>query len=1169
MIVLIRSVEVTVFIILNGTFEFFAWFISMIAHDSVVMIISYIYCINIAIMKKLLTLSAAFLFFAFANAQQNTQPTPDALYKSFVTPPDAAKPRVWWHWMNGNITKDGIAKDLKWMKRSGIGGFQNFDAALMTPQIVEKRLTYMTPEWKNVFAFTARLADSLQLEMAIAGSPGWSESGGPWVKAEDGMKKIVWKEMRITGGKSIAAVLPQPSSVTGTFQDIPLHAQMSLSAPVAEPPQYYKDIAVLAYKLPDGDITMSELKPVVTSSGGNFNIMQLTDGDLSATSLLPSDTVKGYAWIQFAFEQPQTIKGVTIVGGGDKGPFGLYGEFKDTRSLEASDDGQNFKRVCYIPAGNVLQQTITIPATTAKYFRVTIKNPPPMFSFAGLNGSGEPPKAPPGTGIAELVLHTASRIHMFEEKAAFATGGNFYSVATPETNDVINETDVIDITDKVGADGALQWDAPAGNWNIVRYGYSLTGKQNHPASPEATGLEVDKLDAAAVRAYFTNYLDQYKSATQGWMGNKGLRFMVTDSWEAGTQNWTNGLAAEFQKRRGYALLPWMPVLTGRIIKSAEASERFLWDFRKTLGELVVENHYDQLTTLLKERGMKRYSESHESGRALIGDGMEVKRSAAVPMSATWMPGPIGGDGTGYKADIRESASVAHIYGQNLVAAESLTAIGTIGNAWSYSPEKLKPTADLEMASGLNRFVIHTSVHQPVDDKIPGLGLGPFGQWFNRHETWAEQAKAWTDYLARSCYMLQQGKFVADIVYYYGEDNNITSLFGKKLPDIPEGYNYDFINTDALLNLLSVNNGKLVTGSGMQYSLLVLDSNATHIPLKVLEKIQALVKAGAIVVGPKPVSSTGLKEDNSAFTALAGTLWNEGSAPKTTGKGKVFGAQNLQLVLDALHISPDFAYTQPGAKATVLYVHRKLPAQDIYWVNSRSNKSETVEAVFRIAGKAVEIWHPETGKKEPASYTVENGRTKVSLQLTPNDAVFVVFGNNSSAATVNLPSIKETPVATLDESWKIDFQKDRGAPAGIAVDKLSSWTDNSDSGVKYFSGTAAYTKAIDAPADWFKKDSKLYIDLGDVKNIAEVFVNGKSAGIVWKPPFKVDISALLKPGKNTLQIKVTNLWVNRLIGDQQPGIEKKITYTTMPFYNAHSPLLPSGLLGPVQIISAGK
>lgn len=1115
-------------------------------------------------MKILLLTLVVSLLCMDTTAQEAEQPSEHLLYKNFLVPPSSARPRVWWHWMNGNITKDGIKKDLLWMDRSGIGGFQNFDAALMTPQIVENRLTYMTSGWKDAFSFTSKLADSLQLEMAIAGSPGWSESGGPWVKPKDGMKKIVWSETRIEGGKYFEAKLPLPPTVTGTFQNISIQSQPGLGGVIADPPSYYRDITVIACRLSDADIPVGNLHPIVSSSGGNFNIDMLTDGDLASGILLPSDTIEGYAWIQFEFTHPQTIKAITMVGGGDKGPFGLFGDFKDTRTLEKSDDGKIFTHVCYIPAGNVLQQTISIPPTTAKYFRITVKNPPPRFSFASITGNNTTPQTPPGTEISELVLHPASRIHQFEEKAAFATGGNFYQQATPETHDVIKETDIINITDRVTNDGTLHWDIPKGNWIIIRYGYSLTGKQNHPASPEATGLEVDKLNPVAVTAYFTNYLDQYKNATNGLMGERGLQYMVTDSWEAGTQNWTDRLPKEFQQRRGYNLLQWLPVISGHIIESSEKSEQFLWDFRKTLSELTVENHYDLLTTILDERGMKRYSESHESGRAMIADGMEVKRRAAVPMSAMWVPGSIGGDGTGYKADIRESASVAHIYGQNIVAAESLTALGTSGNAWSYSPEKLKPTADLEMANGLNRFVIHTSVHQPVDDKIPGLGLGPFGQWFNRHETWAEQAKAWTDYLSRSCYMLQQGRFVADILYYYGEDNNITSLFGKHLPDIPTGYNYDFINTDALMKLASVRNNEITTPSGMQYRVLVLDSNSRFIPLNVLQKIKSMVKEGAIVIGPKPESPTGLLEDKQVFHQLADELWGV-NLMTSYGKGKIFATSNIREVMDTLKINPDFKYQKADSTAELLFVHRKLPDLEFYWVSNRSNRYEKTTLDFRISGKEVEIWHPETGKKEPASYTMQGDRTIVPVTLSPNDAVFVVFGKNTgkTANTVNEP--KEVVRRQLRKPWKVDFQQARGAPESIIMKKLGSWADHTDSGVKYFSGTATYSQQIKLPSRWLKSNNRLIIDLGSVKDLAEVIVNGKSAGIVWKEPFKVDITEFVKSGKNELGVKVTNLWVNRLIGDEQPGVSQKITYTTMPFYRADSPLLPSGLIGPVNII----
>ena len=522
--------------------------------------------------------------------------------------------------------------------------------------------------------------------------------------------------------------------------------------------------------------------------------------------------------------------------------------------------------------------------------------------------------------------------------------------------------------------------------------------------------------------------------------------------------------------------------------------------------------------------------------------------------------------TNYKADVRESASVAHIYGQNLVAAESMTAYGGDGSAWAWSPELLKSTADMELASGLNRFVIHCSVHQPVNDKIPGLGLGPFGQWFTRHETWAEQAKPWTTYLSRSSYMLQQGKFVADVIYYYGEDNNITFLFFNNLPDVPKGYNFDFVNADALLNLLSVKNNQIVTPSGMRYKVLALDSNSMQMTLNVVKKIRDLVKAGAVVVGPKPTGTPSLSDDKVAFNAIVNELWGVGNSVKTIGNGKVFTGQSIQQVLEALKIAPDFEYTKPQNNTELLYVHRKLPMQEFYWINNRNDRVENVEATFRVAGKSVEIWHPETGKIEQASYAFADGRTKVPLHLEPNDAVFVVFRENTTKTARTIPQPKETQLTAIEGNWNLNFQKDRGAPAEISVDKLASWTDNADAGVKYFSGTGTYSKMINASASWFKKDAQLWIELGDVKNLAEVIVNGKSLGIVWKKPFRIDVTGALKPGENTLVIKVTNLWVNRLIGDQQPGINKKYTYTTEAFYKANSPLLPSGLIGPVRILS---
>jgi len=1095
------------------------------------------------------------------------------LESGFKNPPEGAKPRVWWHWMNGNVSKEGIKADLLWMKRTGIGGFQNFDAGLASPQIVEKRLIYMTPEWKDAFLFTTRLADSLGLEMAIAGSPGWSESGGPWVPPSQAMKKIVWNEIRIEGGKPFSGVVPRPPSATGRFQNISGSGGFSARGPSEPIPEYYADAAVVAFRVPENDLSLFELNPRITSSSGRFDLAPLIDGDLAATTFLPVSKPGEKAWIQFEFSKPVTIRSLSIVTGetGLRLP-GMRGA-RTNRSLEKSDNGKQFETVTEIPSGDLSQTTITLTPATGKYFRITFKTPAPQDNsgltamFGGL--IPQQPAVKPGINIAEIVLSTAASVNRFEDKAGFTAAAGLYNLATPQVSaeDAIAKSDVIDLTSLMKPDGKIEWTPPEGNWKIIRFGYSLTGHQNSPASPEATGLEVDKLNAGYVKSYFENYLDQYKDATGGMMGSRGLKYIITDSWEAGVQNWTDSMMTEFSKLRGYDMLPWLPVLAGHIVESAEASDRFLWDFRKTIADLTAVNHYDQLTDILKDRGMGRYTESHESGRAFIGDGMDVKRKADIPMSATWTPGGFAGEeggdvATRYKADVRESASVAHIYGQNLVAAESMTAIG---NTWAFSPERLKPTADMELAMGLNRFVIHTSVHQPVNDKIPGLGLGPFGQWFTRHETWAEKALPWTTYLARSSFMLQQGKFAADIVYYYGEDNNITALFGENLPAIPEGYNYDFVNSDALLSILTVDNGNIVTPGGMSYRLLVLDPNSRHMPLPVLLKIRDLVEAGAVVAGPKPVDSPSLSDDQAEFQNIVNELWKTENGENTIGKGKVFTGKSVSDVLSALQMTPDFEYSKPDEKTSLLFVHRRLAKADVYWVNNRRSQYEDLDAVFRVTGKSAELWNPETGTIEPVSYEISGEKTKVPLHLKPNDAVFIVFRRNTGTTTFTVPQIVENEIAEINGAWEVSFQPDRGAPSSATFDSLSSWSENADPGIKYFSGTGTYTKNIEAPESWFREKERLSLDLGSVKNLAEVIVDGKSLGIVWKKPFRIDVTDLFKPGVNKVEIKVTNLWVNRLIGDQQPDAAKKYTYTTQAFYRADSPLLPSGLLGPVNII----
>ena len=763
------------------------------------------------------------------------------------------------------------------------------------------------------------------------------------------------------------------------------------------------------------------------------------------------------------------------------------------------------------------------------------------------------------------MLHPGARIERFEDKAAFSPVGVLYPFATPPVaaSDAIAKTDVIDLTSRMRPDGSLEWTPPAGHWVILRFGYSLLGITNHPATAEATGLEVDKLNRTYVKNYLETYLQSYKQTVGAdLIGKRGIHYVINDSWEAGSQNWTDDMIAQFKKLRGYDPRPWMPVLTGKVVESAEASDRFLWDFRKTISDLIANEHYGQIEATLHEWGMGHYGESHEDGRAFVADGMEVKKFNELPMGAMWTQVPgVNKEQYVYNADDRESASVAHIYGRNLAAAESLTAAEA---PWAWSPATLKPTADQEFVNGINRFVISVCVHQPLaPDKAPGMTLGPFGPWLNRNDTWAEEAGPWMDYLARNSYLLQQGRFGADVVYFYGEDSNLTAIFRDKAPDVPAGYGFDYINADGLIHMLSATKGRITTKSGMEYRLLALDPYSQHMSLPVLRAIRKLVEDGAVVAGQKLTDDPSLADDQGEFQRLNEELFGDGMGVHRVGKGTVYAGENAEGALQAMKVAPDFDHTKPESDTRLRFVHRKLADGDLYFVDNRNDRDETVDATFRVAGKAAELWHPETGQAEPASYKIAEGRTTVPLHLEPWGTVFVVFRKPTQEASRRLPEVVETELATVEGPWEVAFQPGRGAPASIRLDKLISWSESTDAGVKCFSGAGTYKKSIEASREWFKPGRKLWIDLGEVKNLAELTVNGKSLGIAWHTPYRVDATRALKPGANEVTIKVINAWVNRLIGDEQPGATK-YTFADVKPYKANSPLLPSGLLGPVRV-----
>ena len=536
------------------------------------------------------------------------------IYKGFINPPQEAKPRVWWHWMDGNITEEGIYKDLLWMNRIGIGGFHQFDASLYTKPIVKERLVYMTPKWKKAFRYAIHLADSLNMEVGIASAPGWSSTGGPWVNPKNAMKKLVWRTFTVEGQKMFSGKLPSPYTTTGEFQNIPIRNMNNYT-------EYYEDIATIAVRLPSEELSLNELDAEITSSGGNFSLHKLTDGDFTNAELLPFNPFDKYGWIEYSFPKPQTIRALSFVSGRLRTEWRSESP-QTVNFLQCSDNGVDYRMVCGIPDGGNAQQTISIPETTARYFRVLVPNP--------TNNA-------PGTQIPEFVLHPTVKINHTEEKAGFSSPHDLMNYPTPETNTPIDKKNVIILTNKLDSNGILKWNVPEGKWRIYRFGYSLTGKRNHPAPAEATGLEVDKLDPESWLSYFRTYMDMYKEAAGGFMGKRGIQYIITDSYEAHWQTWTPSLPSFFKHKYGYDLLPWLPVLTGEIIENTSESECFLRDWRLAIAELYRKN-YDRINSIVKEYGLKgRYTEAHENGRVYVGDGMEIKRTATFPMAALWMP----------------------------------------------------------------------------------------------------------------------------------------------------------------------------------------------------------------------------------------------------------------------------------------------------------------------------------------------------------------------------------------------------------------------------------------------------------------------------------------------------------------------------------------------------
>lgn len=1056
----------------------------------------------------------------------------DSLRLGFLNPPKEARPRVWWHWMNGNISKDGIRKDLLWMNRMGIAGVQIFDASLETPEVVKPKVVYMTEPWKDCFKTAVSIADSLGMEVAMMATPGWSNTGGPWVKPQDAMKKLVWRTIDVRGGRTVQARLPEPYTVSGSFQNVKAGGTVSSQ-------RYYEDVAVIAVRVGEDDAKLSSLLARVISSVGEIDSKLLLDDDVTTAVTLPRDTTGSNPWIEYSFAKPVEVGSLSLSDGQ------LFSQYRWIRPqnqkwLEVSDDGEHYRKALDIPNGSCFLNTISFNPVRAKHFRIVWKN------------NKRPLK------IGELKFYSTPRVNHSEEKAAFGTPTDIGNYPTPDCMGVDPKTDIVDLTDRVDMMGNLTWKAPKGSWRIYRFGYSLTGKMNHPAPKEATGLEVDKLDSAAVGRYLDDYFALYDGFCAKDMG-KAINSLLMDSYEAGIANWSNNLRRDFRRRQGYDLRLWMPALAGVVIESGSETDKFLYDFRKTIGDLLADNLYGHIGERMPRQGMTTYFEAHETCRVTESDGMYIKSKASFPMGAMWASLPVMNysltQDLGKQGDSHETASVAHIYGQNIAAAESMTCGGLDGDGLAYSlwGGNLKPVVDLEFANGINRIVVHSSDHQPDDTHVPGFSLGIYGQWFHRHDTWAEHAKPWVDYMSRSSFMLQQGRYVADVAYYYGQDANVTALFSSEQPRVPFLYSYDYVNPDALLNKFEYKNGRLVTPSGMEYKMLALDANTRRMTLPELRLICKWVREGLTVCGEKPVSSLSRNDDDNEFKALADELWS--------GKYANVYTMGVAETLKKIGVEPDFNCQRMDS---VRFVHRRMDGCEIYWVNNRSFQPHVLDASFRVSGLKPQRWNPETGAISDVAYEQRDGRTWITMPMQGGEASFIVFRGKADESVLakEQTNVRKT-LCDWWPAWKVIFENGQVDPSVIVVDSLMSYTESSMEGIKYYSGSAIYRNSFRLKASDLRS-GRIILSLGSVGCIAEVSVNGKYMGQLWHSPYEIDITEAVRKGDNQLEVEVVNMWRNRIIGDRQPSCKHPQTFTSYKFYNANSPLQPSGLIGPVRI-----
>lgn len=1151
---------------------------------------------NLASMKALCCLlTAATVSVGSAAGEKGGAP----LDAGFVTPPNDSRPRTWWHWINENVSEDGITKDLEAMKRIGLKGAQITNIYQGGPPEAQGEDVILSPAWMKAVTHAAKECERLGLTLGASSAAGCSGSGGPWITPELSMQEVVWRQKFLKGPISGKIQLPQPPVNHG----------------------YYEDIAIFAFPTLPGDaVPVSALHPKIQSDIAGFDWSAALDGDDETFVTLPAPKAGEVSRsVVFEFEKPVPVRSLSLQ---------MHEDSKNcVVKLFSGEDGKT-----WTPAGSIRRWRSEVTSAREEIIEGFQGR---EARFVKIEFTAPSPAIP--TKLYELNFQSARLDQIHSKAARMRTQPQ---ISTPSTQKIdesqqIPLDKIIDLTGDLLPGGELQCDLPAGDWTILRIGHTSNGNEIKPASDRSKGLEVDKMSAEALEFHFNNGMLGKMCSLLGSLTGKIFIDVNVDSWEAGCQTWTKKFPEEFATRRGYDSRKWLITLTGRIVGNVDLTERFLWDYRRTVGDLLAANFYGKFRELFNKHGIRLEAEAPGIGMPALMDQIQCLGKTDIPQGEFWIDGePDAVHGwTGGQDNTKEAAVAAHVYGKEVVSCEAFTSFGH-HDGWTQYPYRIKALGDRQFCKGMNEIVFHRYAHQP-DDRFPGMSLGQFGLNFDRTLTWWEQGRAWVDYLTRCQHMLRQGKFVADVCYYYGEDVPNSAWYSvpgvldprqKMLPVLPKGYDYDVCDRTTF-DTMRVVDGLVVLPSGMRYAYLVLPESARFTPAA-LKKVNELVMAGATVIGPKPSRSpsmSGFPNADKEIIQLTENLWPAapGAGERKVGKGRVITGKSFETIFKEDAFAPDF--TETSKDSDIRYIHRKTREGDLYFVSFQKEPAEELVLGFRVTGKIPEIWDPATGAMSDALMYHDDGKsTSVSMRMANHDAKFIVFRKPSkgsvavtelrkdgkpvrslAGAIASLPepspelsgSSTGNPMLVAWESgsydvifqsglrkqlttqglptpeivpakWWVSFQKGLGAPEqAVEFNRLESWTNRTEEGIRYFSGTATYAQGVNVSRERLRPGRSVYLDLGDVRHLAEVFVNDKPLGVLWKPPYRVDITAAVTPGANKIEVRVTNVWKNRLIGDQKLPVASRLTWTFYPFYKADDSLVESGLLGPVRLLSS--